>query len=56
MIKCSECGTLYDPDSVYVPNPIPQYMCGKCGTQFTKEETESLPWPYNPNASESETA
>lgn len=50
MAQCKECGSSYDEGSVSIPNPLPDYMCGKCGTQFTEESVKNLPWPYNPHA------
>ncbi len=54
MITCNECGTLYDPSGVVVPNPVPNLMCSKCSTVFTREQADDLPCPYNPNAPHSE--
>lgn len=45
---CDECGATYDPDTVNVPTPVPDFMCANCGTQYTQEEIAALQPPYAP--------
>ena len=42
MDTCNFCKSSYDNTNVVVPSPLPDYMCAVCGTQLTKEQTDSL--------------
>ena len=42
MSQCPECNSNYDPESVVLPSPLPDGMCGVCGTQLTDEEILEL--------------
>jgi transposase-like protein len=42
METCNECNSLYNKDTVVIPEKLPDYMCAKCGTQLTKEQVEAI--------------
>ena len=42
MSQCTECNSEYNPEDVSLPSPLPDGMCGVCGTQLTEEQINDL--------------
>jgi len=44
---CEHCHKDYNPETVNIPNPLPDHMCSFCGTQLTEEEIQTLIAEFN---------
>ena len=41
MAKCSISGKEYSPETVTIPNPPPDNVCGICGSELTEEQLQA---------------
>lgn len=41
MAKCSISGKEYNPETVDIPNPLPDNVCGICGSELTEEQLQA---------------
>jgi hypothetical protein len=42
MENCKACGSQYDPAQVQIPSPLPDRVCGQCGTELSTEKINEL--------------
>lgn len=42
METCKSCGEQYDAANVHIPSPIPDRICGQCGTELSPEKIEQI--------------
>jgi aspartate carbamoyltransferase regulatory subunit len=46
-MTCEYCHKDYNPETISIPNPLPDGMCAYCGTQLTEEEVAALIAEFN---------
>lgn len=42
MENCPHCNSLFEPDNVSIPDPLPDRVCFNCGTELTEVQIEEL--------------
>jgi hypothetical protein len=42
METCKACGSQYDSANVQIPSPIPDGVCGQCGTELSQERLDQI--------------
>jgi hypothetical protein len=47
MATCVECKSEYDDNNITISLPIPDNMCGSCGTLLTDEKIKTITQQLN---------